>query len=118
MRGAGEKCQWGLCEISRVGGRLYISDTIWHSEKLCLTLHGRIEFSGPIPMPYEGIDMKEDICGLCGKPGADKIAHPILWPGERKSDTRFVHRSCEEAECARAHALLSDEQRNNFLGTI
>jgi hypothetical protein len=24
----------------------------------------------------------EDICGLCGKPGADKYKHPVRWPGE------------------------------------
>lgn len=30
----------------------------------------------------------EDICGL---PGADKIPHPIRWPGERVPDTDFVH---------------------------
>jgi hypothetical protein len=25
-------------------------------------------------------DENEDICGLCGEPGADKFAHPVHWP--------------------------------------
>lgn len=45
----------------------------------------------------------EDICGLCGLPGADKIPHPIRWPGERCPDTDFVHAECEEEECSRAY---------------
>lgn len=61
---------------------------------------------------------EQDICGLCGQPGADKIAHPMLWPGERRSDTGFVHASCEQDECGRAHASLNDKQREQFLRTI
>lgn len=60
----------------------------------------------------------EDICGLCGEPGADKIPHPVYWPGERQPETDHVHASCEAAECARAHAELSDKQRADFLRTI
>lgn len=56
----------------------------------------------------------EDICGLCGQPGADKIAHPVHWPGEEVSNG-FVHRECEEQECKRAHSLLSDKKREEFL---
>lgn len=59
-----------------------------------------------------------DICGLCGEPGADKIPHPIHWPGERVPDTDLVHAECERDECARAHAELSDEQRAAFLRTV
>lgn len=60
----------------------------------------------------------DDICGLCGEPGADKIPHPVYWPGERQPETDYVHASCENAECARAHGELSDKQRDEFLRTI
>ena len=56
-----------------------------------------------------------DICGLCGLPGADKYPHPIHWPGEQVPDTELVHADCEQEECHRAHAELSDEQRKSFL---
>lgn len=59
--------------------------------------------------------LEEDICGLCGRPGANKVAHPIHWPGELVPDGRYVHDTCEEEECRRAHALLSDAQRADFL---
>jgi hypothetical protein len=58
---------------------------------------------------------EEDICGLCGLPGADKFAHPEHWPGERVPDGLLVHADCEHDECARAHALLTDKQRRDFL---
>jgi hypothetical protein len=45
----------------------------------------------------------EDICGLCGLPGADKIPHPIRWPGERRTETDLVHTECEKEECSRSH---------------
>ena len=57
----------------------------------------------------------EDICGLCGKPGANKMAAPVHWPGENAPDTDLVHTQCEEAECRRAHAALTDKQRADFL---
>ena len=60
----------------------------------------------------------EDICGLCGEPGADKYAHPIYWPGERIPDGQFVHASCESDECGRAHGQLNDKQRKDFLRSI
>ena len=62
-----------------------------------------------------GLGDDEDICGLCGLPGADKIPHPIHWPGEQIPDTDLVHASCEAEECRRAHSLLSDKQRQDFL---
>lgn len=46
---------------------------------------------------------EEDICGLCGLSGADKIRHPIHWPTEQIPNTEFVHASCEDEECRRAH---------------
>jgi hypothetical protein len=58
---------------------------------------------------------EEDICGLCGEPGADKFAHPAHWPGERVPDGPLVHASCEADECARAHAALTERQRDEFL---
>lgn len=63
----------------------------------------------------------DDICGLCGLPGADKVPHPCYWPGEQRPDPelgKLVHAECEQAECARAHAELSDGQRRAFLATI
>lgn len=59
--------------------------------------------------------MADDICGFCGLPGADKIPHPIQWPGEESAGTEYVHAACEDAECKRAHALLTDKQRIEFL---
>ena len=50
--------------------------------------------------------MSEDICGLCGQPGADKMArwtgNGFYWPGERRSETEYVHGECEDAERSRA----------------
>ena len=63
-------------------------------------------------------EMNDDICGLCGEPGADKYAHPEHWPGEQVPDTKFVHAVCAEEECKRAHAELSPRQREAFLRTI
>ena len=60
----------------------------------------------------------DDICGLCGQPGADKYAHPIHWPGERVPDGPLVHADCEALECQRAHAALTPQQREAFLRTI
>lgn len=60
----------------------------------------------------------EDICGLCGEPGADKIPHPEHWPGEQVPDTELVHQECEREECRRAHAALSEEQRRAVIRSI
>ena len=60
----------------------------------------------------------EDICGFCGKSGADKIPHPIRWPGEESAGTDLVHAECEEAECRRAHGELTDDERRRFLAKI
>jgi hypothetical protein len=65
-----------------------------------------------------GLDDDVDICGLCGLPGADKYAHPIHWPGEQTPDGNLVHAECEAEECKRAHSLLSDKQRREFLSSI
>ena len=48
---------------------------------------------------------EDDICGLCGLPGADKIPSQAHWPGERASDMPFVHAECERAECEMASLL-------------
>ncbi len=61
---------------------------------------------------------EEDICGFCGQPGADKIPHPVRWPGEQSAGTELVHADCEQEECRRAHAELSDRQRDEFLRNI
>jgi hypothetical protein len=51
---------------------------------------------------------EDDICGLCGEPGADKYPHPEHWPGEQIPNETFVHAECEQAECKRA---FDDYQR-------
>jgi len=52
----------------------------------------------------ERLDEEErDICGFCGEPGADKMPHPIRWPGEQSAGTEFVHAECEQEECRQAH---------------
>ncbi len=61
---------------------------------------------------------QDDICGLCGQPGADKMPHPIHWPGEQVPDSELVHEECEKAECWRAHAALTDRERERFLKSI
>lgn len=60
----------------------------------------------------------EDICGFCGREGADKMPHPVRWPGEESAGTEFIHAECESEECRRAHAALTDQQRRAFLKTL
>ena len=64
----------------------------------------------------------DDICGLCGEPGADKMAMwtggGICWPGERIPETELVHASCEEDETARAHAALTQAQRDAVIDDV
>jgi len=61
---------------------------------------------------------RDCICGFCGLGGANKVPHPVLWPGEQSAGTEFVHDECERAECERACAELNDKQREEFLRTI
>lgn len=63
-------------------------------------------------------ELNEDVCGFCGQPGADKIPHPIRWPGERSAGTECVHAECEAEECRRAHAALTDCERKQILRTL
>lgn len=63
-------------------------------------------------------DENNDICGLCGEVGADKIPHPNHWPGEQRPDSELVHAECEQDECARAHAHLSDDERRQVIRSI
>ena len=60
----------------------------------------------------------EDICGFCNQPGANKFPHPVRWPGEQSAGTELVHRECEEEECRRAHELLSEDEREDFLRSL
>lgn len=61
-------------------------------------------------------DVDADICGLCGQPGADKMAlwtgGGLYWPGEIRPETELVHEYCERAETERAHAALTQAQRD------
>ena len=59
-----------------------------------------------------------DYCGLCGLPGADKVPHPVHWPGETQPQTNLVHAACEDEECRLAHDALSDKEREAFLRTV
>ena len=52
----------------------------------------------------DDVETDDDRCGLCGQPGADKVAHPRYWPGETVPDGQFVHAQCEREECERAHS--------------
>lgn len=81
-------------------------------------LKGQLEEAREKIKELEAARDAEDICGLCGEPGADKIPHPNHWPGERVPDTELVHATCEADECARAHAALSDEQRRRVLRSL
>ena len=63
-------------------------------------------------------DDAEDICGLCGESGADKEPHPIHWPGEQRPESALVHAECEQEECLRAHAALTDSQRASFIREV
>ncbi len=69
-----------------------------------------------------GLGVSEDICGICGQPGADKMAlwtgGGLYWPGERKSETEYVHAECEENETRRAHASLTQQQRDAVLRSV
>lgn len=60
-------------------------------------------------------DNQQQICGFCGLPDANKFPHPVRWPGEESAGSKLVHDTCEDLECRRAHALLSDREREEFL---
>ena len=61
----------------------------------------------------------EGICGLCGQPGADKVAKwtggAIYWPGEERPEGDMVHLDCEKEECRRAYSQLSQPQRDRVI---
>lgn len=63
-----------------------------------------------------------DICGLCGEPGADKIAKKMgggcYWRGEQIPDGEFVHAECERAECERAFSQLTPKEIRETIDAI
>lgn len=59
-----------------------------------------------------------NICGLCGHGGADKVPHPVYWPGETKPTAKYVHAACEEYEAWIAHGRLTLEERTKFLNAL
>lgn len=92
--------------------------------------NGRLNLSKAGSNPAAGV-LKEknmdyhyenDICGLCGNPGADKYPHPYYWPGEQGPGTKLVHSECEKRECQRAyhefHRHVGDEGVIEFLSHI
>ncbi len=64
-------------------------------------------------------EQEVDICGLCGEPGADKMAIKtgggVYWPGEVVPDTDMVHQECEREETQRAFDQLTESQRDACL---
>ena len=64
----------------------------------------------------------DDICGFCGLSGADKIPHPVRWPGEQNPNSESVHAECEREECSRAHRefynRVGDRGVRDFLRTL
>jgi hypothetical protein len=62
--------------------------------------------------------MDDEICGLCGKPGADKIPHPVRWPNERHPFSEYVHAECEDEAAAEACVALTPRERADFLATL
>ena len=66
----------------------------------------------------EQMEIEQSICGFCDQGGADKVPHPVRWPGENSAGTEYVHRKCEDSECRRAHKLLTDDQRSTFLRAL
>lgn len=71
-----------------------------------------------IPEDRDFEEPGEDICGLCGEPRADKIPHPVYWPGEQRPSSRYVHQACEDAEQGRAWWQLSEKQREQLLKNL
>jgi hypothetical protein len=67
-------------------------------------------------------EVDEDICGLCGLPGADKMAlwtgGGVYWPGERKPDAEVVRAECEQEETRRAHSMLTQAQRDAVIRSV
>jgi len=70
----------------------------------------RLEAADSLP------EKNNDLCGLCGLPGADKIPHPCHWPGERIPDKKLVHADCEAEETRRAYEALSPQERKAIWG--
>lgn len=73
-------------------------------------------------MSDEPVVCDDDICGICGEHGADKMAiwtgGGCYWPGEFVPDTKLVHADCERQEQARAFNALTQKQREDFLRSI
>ena len=65
-------------------------------------------------------DENDDICGLCGLPGADKIPHPVYWPEEQRPDPdrELVHAECEQRACAEGSAKCQGKERQAFLNNV
>lgn len=128
-RGTSEEDRREEANSKTIGNRASCSECGDGSGALVMDHDGRW-LCGKCELKYVAADMRsdsardarceadEDICGLCGKPGADKMAHPEHWPGEQIPDGPLVHAECEQEECRRAHSLLTDEQRRNVLGGI
>jgi ssDNA-binding Zn-finger/Zn-ribbon topoisomerase 1 len=67
-------------------------------------------------------ETEAEVCGLCEGPDPCKMAKwtggGVYWPGERRPEGRLVHQECEEEECRRAHAELTQDQRDEVLAGL
>lgn len=81
-----------------------------------------VDIQGGEIMAKNKTEQPDDICGICDKPGADKMARwtggGVYWPGEFRPETEFVHQECEHEETRRAHAALTQDQRDAALRNI
>ena len=63
-------------------------------------------------------DASSDVCGYCGRGGADVRASCLKWPGERDPGTPFVHVTCEDLESDRAMRSLTPSERQQALTAV
>lgn len=98
---------WGVVCFVAFGAALFVVVALLFVAALC---------DSRLDRPLD--DEPDDICGLCGQPGADKIPHPYRWPGERLPDMPYVHSECEDEEATRAMRDLSPTERRRYLDSL
>jgi len=63
-------------------------------------------------------EIDDNVCGLCGLSGADKIPHPVNWPNELIPTTQYVHAACEDRAAFHAMLARTEKERDDFLRTL
>ena len=59
-------------------------------------------------------DGSDDICGYCGKPGAEKL--PLCsWPNQDDPQSEYVHAECENKAAQEAMDACSQQERDNWI---